>query len=250
MPSLDQVREKIKGLTYQRRDNVGTSKNQQYAPKVNTSQDLNDLNMGAWYQKAKVLVSISEIIKNPEQKEKLMNVINPPPPKKVTFEKPIEDLPPSQKDVTEDLPVILHSMDSRKDHPPFYVSLMIGDLLLHNCMLGSCSSSNVMTKKVMDQLKLRPTRPYQNICAMDSREVDVVGLIQNFPLRLAKYLDIHITMDILVIDVSDKLGMLLSRKWPAYLGGWIQMDWIYATISTSEYSLVRLHRKKERNNCV
>ena len=79
-------------------------------------------------------------------------------------------------------------MDSRKeDHPPFYVSLMIGDLLLHNCMLDSGSSSNVMTKKVMDQLKLRPTRPYQNICAMDYREVDVVGLIQNFPVRLDKY---------------------------------------------------------------
>ena len=146
MPSSDQVREKFKGLTYQRRDNVGTSKNQQYAPKVNTSQDLNDLDMGVWFQKAKVLVSVSEIIKNPEQKEKLMNVINPPPPKKVTFRKPIKDLPPSQKDVTRDLPVILHTMDSRKeDRPPFYVSLMIGDLLLHNCMLDFGSSSNVMT---------------------------------------------------------------------------------------------------------
>ena len=91
MPSSDQVREKFKGLTYQRRDNVGTSKNQQYAPKVNTSQDSNDLEMGVWFHKAKVLVSASEIIKTPEQKEKMMNVISPPPPKKVTFEKPIKD---------------------------------------------------------------------------------------------------------------------------------------------------------------
>ena len=82
MPSSDQVREKFKGITYQKRDSVGTSKNQQYAPKVNTSQDLNDIHMGVWFQKAKVLVSVSEIIKNPEQKEKLMNVINPPHPKK------------------------------------------------------------------------------------------------------------------------------------------------------------------------
>ena len=80
-----------------------------------------------------------------------MNVISPPPPKKITFKRPLENLPPSQKDVTEDLPVILHIMDSRKeDHPPFYVSLMIGDLLLHNCMLNFGSSSNVMTKKVMN----------------------------------------------------------------------------------------------------
>ena len=43
-----------------------------------------------------------------------MNVISPPPPKKVTFKRPIENPPPSQKDVTEDLPVIPHTMDSRK----------------------------------------------------------------------------------------------------------------------------------------
>ena len=66
MPSSDQVREKFKGLTYQRRNNARTSKNQQYAPKVNTSQDLNDIDMGVWFQKAKVLVSVSEIIKNLE----------------------------------------------------------------------------------------------------------------------------------------------------------------------------------------
>ena len=76
----------------------------------------------------------------------------------------------------------------------------------------------------MEQLNLKTTRPYRNVCAMDSREVDVVGIILNHQVRLAKYPDIHIAMDILVIDVPDKWGMLLSRKWAATLGGWIQMD--------------------------
>ena len=96
IPSSNQVQEKFKGLTCQRRDNVGTSKNQQYAPKVNTFQDSNDLDMGVWFQKAKVLVSASEINKTPKQKENLMNVISPPPPKKVTFKMPLENPPPSQ----------------------------------------------------------------------------------------------------------------------------------------------------------
>ena len=96
----------------------------------------------------------------------------------------------------------------------------------------------------------RPTRGYQNIYAMDSREVDVVVLIQNFPVKLAKYPNIHITMDILVIDVPYKWGMLLSRKRSVALGGWIQMDWTYATVPASEDSLVRLHREKERRHHV
>ena len=61
----------------------------------NTFQDSNDLDMGVWFQKAKVLVSASEIIKTPKQKETLMNVISPPPPKKVTFKGPLENAPPS-----------------------------------------------------------------------------------------------------------------------------------------------------------
>ena len=47
---------------------------------------------------------------------------------------------------------------------------------------------------------------------MDSRQVEVEGMIENHLVRLAKYLDIQITMDILAIDVPDKWGMLLSRK--------------------------------------
>ena len=123
---------------------------------------------------------------------------------------------------------------------------MMGDLLLHNGMLDSGFASNTMTRKVMEQLNLKTTRPYRNVCAMDSREVDVVGIILNQQMRLAKYPDIHIAMDILVIDVLDKWGMLLSRKWAATLGGWIQMDWTYAAIPASEDSWLKLCNEKEK----
>ena len=85
---------------------------------------------------------------------------------------------------------------------------------------------------------------------MDSRQVKVEGMIENQLVRLAKYPDIQITMDILVIDVPDKWGMLLSRKWGATLGGSIQMDWTYATISASEFSLVKLYSEKEKRHHV
>ena len=54
---------------------------------------------------------------------------------------------------------------------------------------------------------------------MDAREVDVVGIILNLHVKLAKYLDINMVMDVVVIDVPDNWGMLLSRKWAATLGG-------------------------------
>jgi hypothetical protein len=54
-------------------------------------------------------------------------------------------------------------------------------------------------------------------------------------------------MDILVIDVLDAWGMLLSRDWGANLGGSIQMDLSYATIPTCDNTLVRLNREHERS---
>ena len=65
---------------------------------------------------------------------------------------------------------------------------------------------------------MKITRPYHNICAMHSREVKVVGIVLGFLVQLAKYLDIHLKIDILIIDVPDKWGILLSRKWVADLG--------------------------------
>ena len=54
------------------------------------------------------------------------------------------------------------------------------------------------------------------------------------------------TMDIVVIDVLDSWGMLLSRKWASYLGGSLQMDLSYATIPMPDNNFVRLDRELEK----
>jgi hypothetical protein len=57
----------------------------------------------------------------------------------------------------------------RKNHEyaPFFISLVVNDLLLHNCMLDFGVSANVMSLKVMNQLGLKITRPYRNVCGID-----------------------------------------------------------------------------------
>ena len=85
----------------------------------------------------------------------------------------------------------------------------------------------------MEQLNLRITRPYNNVCVMDARQVDVVGIILNLQVKLAKYPDINMTMDVILIDVSNNWGMILSRKWAATLSGHIKMDWTYETMHAS-----------------
>ena len=52
-------------------------------------------------------------------------------------------------------------------------------------------------------------------------------------------------MEIVVIDVPDAWGMLLTRKTGVDLGGNIQMDLTYATIPTPEGTYIRLNRELE-----
>jgi len=130
------------------------------------------------------------------------------------------------KEYHDDALVILHTVDwTKEDHPPFFVCLMINDFLLHNCMYDSGASSNVITNNSMEMLNLKIIRPYHNVCAMDSRDIETHMIILNLQVKLATYPDITFPMDILVIDVLDAWGMLLSRKWVASMGDNIQ--WTY-----------------------
>jgi hypothetical protein len=143
--------------------------------------------------------------------------------------------------------VILQNWDrTNEKNLPFYLSLLVNDKVLHNCMLDSGASSNVMTKKVMEQLNLRISRPYHNICALDSQTIEVYGLIKGLQVYLTVFPDIMIEMDIVVINVPDLWGMLLNRKAAANLGGSLQMDLSYATLPTPNGGTFKLNREVYR----
>jgi hypothetical protein len=112
---------------------------------------------------------------------------------------------------------------------PIGVSLQVNNLLLQNCLLDYGASNNVMPLKTMQQLVLKVTRPYQNICAMDRREVEMLGVIKNLVVRLNIYLDVAV-MTYVVVDIPNSWGILLSSKFTVHLGGSLEMDLSYATI--------------------
>ena len=99
------------------------------------------MDLGSWIQNAKVLVQVAELGKISSQKEKLIKAIEgPQKSKEIIFKVPRES--------NEDLPVVLHNKDrTKEDNPPFFVSMLVNGLYLHNCMYDSGASSNVITKR-------------------------------------------------------------------------------------------------------
>ena len=72
-----------------------------------------------------------------------------------------------------------------KDVPPFYVSLNIHDVILHNSMLDLGASHNLMLRVIMDKLGLEVTRPYKYLFSFDSSKVKFLGLIKELVISLA-----------------------------------------------------------------
>jgi ribonuclease HI len=137
--------------------------------------------------------------------------------------------------VVDDQPELLFGpeVDGKPENgtvPPFYISLNIHDKTLHNAMLDSGASHNLMPKAVMEKLGLDITRPYKDLYSFDSSKVKCIGLIKDLCVTLAQIPAKSLVMDIVVVDIPPKYGMLLSRSWGAKLQGTLQLDMTYATI--------------------
>ena len=133
----------------------------------------------------------------------------------------------------EERPMVVfgpHVEEHDSSTPPFYVTLVIHDLLLHNCMLDSGASHNLLPLSVMEKLGLHITRPYKYLYSFDSKRVKCLGMIKYLVVNLAQILAKSIVMDIVVVDIPAQFGMLLSRSWGTKIGGSIKLDLTYATI--------------------
>jgi ribonuclease HI len=126
-----------------------------------------------------------------------------------------------------------------------YGSLNIHDKLLHNCLMDSGASHNLMPKAVMEELGLEVTRAYHDLYSFDSIRVQCLGVIKDLVVSLFQLPMKNMIMDIVVADVPPKFGMLFSRSWIKRLGGTLQMDLTYATIPVFGGEHRRLYREAQ-----
>jgi len=117
-----------------------------------------------------------------------------------------------------------------EDVPPFYISLTVHDMFLHNAMFDSGASHNLMPKTIMECLGLGITIPYKDLYSFVSRKVKCLCLIKDLVVSLHQIPEKNLAMDVVVAKVPPKFGMLLSRSWIAKLQGTLQMDLSYTTI--------------------
>jgi ribonuclease HI len=227
-------------------DNCGGKKAQPLSPTVHNPvpeirkipKPTSSFNFGHEIQKTRIPVPLTELIKHGEFKR--------------CFSKPLQSeascLPTDSINLQDEKPaVVLGPMVEDRDDssPPFYTSLNIHDKVLHNCLMDSGASHNLMPKTVMEELGLEVTRAYHDLYSFDSRRVQCLEFIKDLVVTLFQLPMKSVVMDIVVADVPPKFGMLLSRAWIKRLGGTLQMDLTYATIPVFGGEHRRLYREAQ-----
>lgn len=179
-------------------------------------------NLQTEISKIKIVVPFTKIIRIPEYKGQLFHMMK-------------SEETSDTVNLQDDKPNIMFgpwaqaSLKS-EDVPPFYISLTIHDMLLHNAMFDSGASHNLMPRTIMEGLGLDITRPYKDLFSFDSKKVKCLGLIKDLVVSLHQIPKKNHVMDMVVANVPPRFGMLLSRSWVAKFNGTLSMDLSYATI--------------------
>jgi hypothetical protein len=195
-------------------------------------------NFGHEIQKIKIPVPLTELIKHEGFKKRFSELL----------QSEVSSLPTNFINFQDEKPaVILGPMveDTNESSPPFYTYLNIHDKVLHNCLMDSGASHNLMPKTVIEELGLEVTRAYHDLYSFDSRKVQCLGVIKDLVVTLFQLPMKSVVMDIVVVDVPPKFGMLLSRSWIKRLGGTLHMDLTYATIPVFGGEHRRLYREAQ-----
>ena len=128
--------------------------------------------------KIKIPIPLVELAKNPMYWKQITKMIK------------FSDLE-SQSDVInleDDKPNInfgLHFKGTMDIISPLCITLNVKDRLLHNCMLDSGASHNMMSKSIMDRLGFEITRPYKDLYSFDSGRVKCMGMLKYLVVTLS-----------------------------------------------------------------
>ena len=94
--------------------------------------------------------------------------------------------------------------------PPFLLTLEILNHKVHNCLVDSGSSVNVMPLAVWKKINGQPKPIAWEVTQLDRTSVKVVGEMENVLIRLSANEKICQFIDIVVVEISDGYGIILN----------------------------------------
>jgi hypothetical protein len=109
--------------------------------------------------------------------------------------------------------------------PPFLLTFEIFNRNVHNCMVDSDASSNVMPLFVCQKINAEVKPSDLKIIHLDRTNVKVIGELKNVLIRLSSNPKVHQVINIIVVDILEVYDLFFSRDWSEKLHGYFATDW-------------------------
>jgi hypothetical protein len=111
--------------------------------------------------------------------------------------------------------------------PPFLLTFEVFNRNLHNCLVDSGASSNVMPLSICKKLNTVPLKSDKHVIQLDKTQVKVMGELKDVMIRIATHPKFVQVIDIIIVDIPEAYGLLLSRDWSEKLNGYFSTDWAH-----------------------
>ena len=137
-------------------------------------------------------------------------------------EEPKKDIPTQNQPGEED---IEPGWEEKYETLPFLLTLEMLNHNVHNCLVYSGSSVNVMPLEVCKNINGQPESTAWEVVQLDSTGVKVVGEMKNVLIRFSANNKICQFIDIMVVDILSGYGLIFNRDWSTRLKGYFASDW-------------------------
>jgi len=85
-------------------------------------------------------------------------------------------------------------------------------------------SSNILPKSIGEKLNVQPQKSAVCIVQLDLLQVEVISELNQVAIRLSSNPKVCQVIDILVVDIPEFYGLILSRDWSEKLHGYFTTD--------------------------
>ena len=160
---------------------------------VKEVEKFSSFNLESEISKLKVSIPLTKLVKNSNYKHHVSRILQI---------YPLSDMVNVEDDHPELIlgPAIEGQLED-SEVPPFYFSLRLHEYILHNAMLDSRTSHNLMPKAIMEKLGLDITQKYHDLYSFDSGRVRCIGLIKDLVVSLDQIPAKNVLMDVVVANI-------------------------------------------------
>jgi hypothetical protein len=109
--------------------------------------------------------------------------------------------------------------------PTFLLTFEIFNRNVHDYLVDSGASLNVIPFSVCKKLNAQPEMCRTKIIQLDRSHVKVMGELKDVMIQLSSNSKVHQVIDVIVVDIPEAYGVILSTYWSAKLNSYFATNW-------------------------